>query len=44
MKVKLSFEIEDICENEEELKVLIEYNLKHGLIQLPITGMELEYE
>lgn len=44
MKVNLSFEIEDICENEEELKELIEYNLKQGLIQLPITGMELEYE
>lgn len=44
MKVILSFEIEDICENEEELKELIEYSLKQGLIQLPITGMELQYE
>lgn len=44
MRVKLEFEVEDICENETELQELIGYNLKQGLIQLPIKYMEINYE
>ena len=44
MRVKLEFEVEDICENETELQELIGYNLKQGLIQLPIKYMEINYD
>lgn len=44
MKVRIEFEVEDICENETELQELIDYNLKQGLIQLPIKHMEINYE
>lgn len=44
MNVNLSFEVEDIFENEDELKELIEYHLKQGLISLPIENMEINYE
>ena len=44
MRVKLEFEVEDIYENEMELQELVEYNLKQGLIQLPIKHMEINYD
>lgn len=44
LNVSICFEVEDIYENETELKELIEYNLKQGLIQLPIKHMEINYD
>ena len=44
LNVSICFEVEDICENEIELKELIEYNLKQCLIQLPIKHMEINYD
>ena len=43
MNVSISFEVEDICEDEKELKELVEYNMKQGLIQLQIKHMEINY-
>lgn len=44
LNVSICFEVEDICEDETELQELVEYNLKQGLIQLPIKYMEINYE
>ena len=44
MKVITSFEVEDICEDEDEMKELIEYYLKQGLLSLSIENMEINYE
>jgi len=44
LNVNITFEVEDIYENETELKELVEYNLKQGLIQLPIKYMEINYD
>ena len=41
LNVNITFEVEDIYENEMELQELVEYNLKLGLIQLPIKHMEI---
>ena len=44
LNVNITFEVEDIYENEMELQELVEYNLKQGLIQLPIKHMEINYD